>query len=385
MNSRAALTTVALVVAAALLALQFRNLLNDRTVLPPDDFVEYWAAGRLNARGENPYDPDKLLPLEREAGRDTDEAIMMWNPPWTLAVAMPFGLMDARAAQLLWLLLGFAAVAVGADALWTIYGGPRERRWVAWLLAFTFLPTFFVLAAGQIGTWMLAGGVLFLVCLRKGWPLLAGATAALMAVKPHLVYLVWVVLAVRAFRGKDGKIVLGGVIAGVIATAIPLALNPHVLGQYWQEMTQRPPAQWVSPTLGTVIRSVEGPDRFGQQFIPALLGLGWLAWYARKHRNREWDWARELPLLLLVSFVTAAYGAWPFDLVILLPAVIQVAARVARQPRRETVVAGCIAWALINVPALVLNRLHVGSFWFIWVAPALLAAYLFLMRKTGPA
>lgn len=25
------------------------------------DFLEYWAAGRLNARGDNPYDPAQLL------------------------------------------------------------------------------------------------------------------------------------------------------------------------------------------------------------------------------------------------------------------------------------------------------------------------------------
>jgi hypothetical protein len=28
------------------------ELLADPTVMPPDDFVEYWAAGRLNLRSE---------------------------------------------------------------------------------------------------------------------------------------------------------------------------------------------------------------------------------------------------------------------------------------------------------------------------------------------
>src|SRR5262245_42374261 len=143
-SQRRVFVFAALVAVVALLVLQFRSLLADPTVLPPDDFVDYWAAGRLNANGENPYDPDTLLPLERSIGRDTDEAIMMWNPPWTLALVMPFGLMDGRAAQLLWLLCGFVFIGLGADWLWRIYDGPIEKRWVAWLLAFTFLPTFFV-------------------------------------------------------------------------------------------------------------------------------------------------------------------------------------------------------------------------------------------------
>src|SRR5438128_2601871 len=123
-SSRKILSLFSAAAVIALLIFQFRSLLADRSILPPDDFVEYWAAGRLNAQGENPYDPDKLLPLERSIGRDTDEAIMMWNPPWTLALAMPFGLMDGRAAQLLWLLLGFLFIGGGADWLWRIYDGP---------------------------------------------------------------------------------------------------------------------------------------------------------------------------------------------------------------------------------------------------------------------
>jgi integrase len=50
-------------------------------VLQWDDTVEYWAAGRLNARGQNPYAPEALHRLERQAGRPLEEPLMMWNPP----------------------------------------------------------------------------------------------------------------------------------------------------------------------------------------------------------------------------------------------------------------------------------------------------------------
>jgi len=71
LNARRSITVVALIAVLALLAFQLRGLFADPTVWPPDDFVEYYAAGQLNAHGENPYDPEKLLPIEQRAGRKT--------------------------------------------------------------------------------------------------------------------------------------------------------------------------------------------------------------------------------------------------------------------------------------------------------------------------
>src|SRR6516225_1756009 len=97
---RLTLMGAVLVLAGLLLIQQLGRLLNDRSIMPPDDFVEYWAAGRLNAHGQDPYDAANLLPLEKVAGRTSfpedstggDAAIMMWNPPWTLTFVMPLGL-----------------------------------------------------------------------------------------------------------------------------------------------------------------------------------------------------------------------------------------------------------------------------------------------------
>src|SRR5947207_1920622 len=98
MNFRRVVTLAGIAVSAVLLGGQVRQLLADPTIWPPDDFVEYWAAAKLTLNGENPYDPAKLLPLQQAAGRDTDEAIMMWNPPWSLAVVLPLGVLPAREA-----------------------------------------------------------------------------------------------------------------------------------------------------------------------------------------------------------------------------------------------------------------------------------------------
>ncbi|MGC8782408.1 MAG: hypothetical protein ACP5UQ_16220, partial [Anaerolineae bacterium] len=99
-----------------------------------DDYVEYWAAGRLNLTGGNPYSADQLLPLERAAGR-TAEVLMMWNPPYTLALVMPLALADYPTGRLLWLLLNIAAVMIAASWWWRLSGGAPRYWWVAQIVA----------------------------------------------------------------------------------------------------------------------------------------------------------------------------------------------------------------------------------------------------------
>src|SRR5262245_49181836 len=97
------LTLLGLAFAVALVALVFVLLTGGGTSpLPLHDFVEYWAAGRLLLGGQNPYDADLVHELERQVGR-TDEGILMWNPPWSLPLVLPLGLMGVRTAHLVWL------------------------------------------------------------------------------------------------------------------------------------------------------------------------------------------------------------------------------------------------------------------------------------------
>lgn len=380
----------ALAATGVLLIGQVRQLLADPSVWPPDDFVEYWAAAKLTLNGQNPFDESLLLPLQQHAGRDTQDAIMMWNPPWSLPMVLPLGLLSARESQLLWLLVHLVVAGFCADRLWFMPGGDRSRRWIAWGAAFLFMPTVFALSSGQISLFLLLGAVLFLECLRRSernrnWEYLAGAATVLTAIKPHLAYLLWVGLAVDALARGRWRVIIGGALTGIVCAALPLAFNPQVWHQYADAMGNRPPAQWLSPTIGTVLRMAFGAEFFRLQFVSVAVGLVWFAWYRWKKRH-DWDWTEQLPVLLLVSFVTAPYGAWPFDMVLLLPALFMLilksqAAWFARMgwapgsPRFT--VAGLVA---VNLGCLAMNLCKTGSFWFIWVAPAMLLLYALHVR-----
>jgi hypothetical protein len=374
---RTGLLILALAIAIGVLFIQLGGSARGLTMLPLHDFVEYWAAGRLNLHGENPYDPERIQQLEREAGR-SDDGILMWNPPWTLPLVMPLGLLDVRTAHLLWLAMQFIVVAWCADALWRLYGGAAARRGIAWLLAFTFLPTIFSLTAGQIAPLVLLGAVLFLIAIKQGRDFLAGAALVLLAIKPHLSYLFWIALLLWSIRQRRWALLAGGLLAGLAAIAVALACNPDVLSQYWQTFTSRPPAQYRSPTLGTALRLLLGEGEFRLQFLALFPGLIWLVPYWLRHRA-AWDWSERLPMLLLVSMLTAAYGAWPFDIMLLLVPVVQVAARL-RWPARVA----ALAYLAIDAVAAAQLACEVEYFAFLWMTPALLLAYAALRGRLAP-
>jgi hypothetical protein len=371
---------------------------------PIDDYVQYWASGRLNATGGNPYSPQELLALEKAiglaeavqeaAGLRADEPIMMWNPPWTLSVTMPFALLDFPASRTLWFVAEFLIIVTCADWLWCIYEGPRRLRWLAWLLAITFYPTLVVILQGQISPFVLLGMVGFLYFQQQAMALAAGALAALGGVKPHLVYLFWVALILTGLDRCGRRRVLGCTTAGLLATALPLACNPAVLQQYWTAIhTLQTPAGAYSPTLGSLLRLSFGENLTWLHVLGPVAGLGWVLWYWIRHR-KAWAWDEQLPLLLIVSLLTSYYGGWTVDRVVLLIPVIHAAVLTVRSGKLVPAVIALSCFIAVTAPAPILLSMRRNSFafgdlpqaklelLFAWMTPVLLVSYLLVRQLT---
>ena len=346
------------------------------------DFVEYWAAGRLNSHGHNPYDPTRLYEIERTVSPRLTEAIMMWNPPWTLALAMPFGWLPAQTSHALWIALQLTALLVSVDWLWRLYGGPAQYRWFAWLLSVGFLPTFFALRMGQISPLILLGIVGFLYFEKRGQGALAGAALAVATIKPHLVLIYGAAVFLWTIHRRRWSVLLGGATALLALVGAALAFNPEVLHQYSVAMRERPP-QFLSPTLGSVLRLLFGLENFRLQFLPAALGLGWVLphWWSRRD---SWCWADQTPLLLLVSFLTASYGAWPFDLVVLLLPLLQGAVWVVRDQTRRAVLFATVAYLGFNLTSYLMKDIrYTDYYWCAWMTPMLFYCYLVLRTRVS--
>jgi hypothetical protein len=373
--SRFWLSVAALFAAVAAFALQLSRSPGAYD-LPLHDFVEYWAAGRLAIRGDNPYDPIQVGQLESEAGR-VGEPLLMWNPPWTLPFVVPFGMLPPKTAHLVWLFLNFAIVLAATDAAWRLFGGPVERRGIAWLLAFTFVPTFLTLYLGQISALLFAGTALFLSFERRGQDYRAGASTLLIAIKPHLFTFFWIALLFWALNQRRWRVLAAACVTLLTATFVALLIDPAVLSQYFDALTKTPPAHYFSPTWGTVLRVLSGQEWFGLQFLSPLPGLIWFIpmWL---RRCRTWVWADRMPALLFASLLTATYGAWPFDLIILLVPLMQVSASVSRGVGKNRL-APALYFAANAVAAIFVVGL-VNFFWWIWLTPALLLAYVVYFR-----
>jgi hypothetical protein len=117
-----------LIVSLAIFVWLAANELSTPSFMQADDFVEYWSAARLNLSGGNSYDPKQLTPLQLQTGRLEGVPLMMWNPPWTLSLVMPFGLRSYPSGRALWLLLNIGSVFFCADWFWRFFDGSARYR-----------------------------------------------------------------------------------------------------------------------------------------------------------------------------------------------------------------------------------------------------------------
>lgn len=340
-----------------------------------NDFVEYWSAARLLRSGRDPYSPAAMLQVELATGFQGKQALLMWNPPWALPFVLPLGLLSYSHASSLWLLLSLIIVFASADWLWRAYGGDPERRWLAWLLAATFFPLLTAMGLGQIGPLILLGITLFLR-FHSSRPLLAGAATVLIAIKPQLLFLFWIVLL---FQGLCGVWIplAGAALALGLLGALPLLLSHSVWSSYLHLARGGTVLRYPSPTFGTLLRAWLG-EKAWLQFIPSLIGAVWVVLFWAR-RRRRWSWQLEFPLLLLVSLVTTAYG-WLFDQIVLLPAIMQVAAPLARSRRRLWVLS-LAAYAAANLAMMLFVIWRKTGTAYTWTAPAWLLIYLAIRSR----
>jgi hypothetical protein len=348
-----------------------------------NDFVEYWVAAKLLLAGGNPYSPTELLMLERSIGWSQSEPLVMWNPPWTLALIAPLGVLGYDTAQLIWFLLHSLIIFVGAQILWQAYTGEPKNARYSLLSVLVFPPVYFALLLGQIGPVILLGIIAFLFfAQRKAW-FFAGASLSLVSIKPHVSYLLWIALIFWLIKENVWQLALGAALAGLLLVLTPLWWNPGIYIQYAELLSSRAvvqPNQWATPTLGTALGVLLGNPSAPIRWSPSVLGALWFVWYWSRHRA-GWNWVSETPLIVLVSVATASF-AWTFDHVVLLPAVVQCAVWMSKeslvQQQRYIIVGLYLGFAAVLGIG---KTIDVTDFWYFWSAPMLLLLYLYVRRQ----
>lgn len=318
LRHRKAAGRVALLV--ALLGLCYLLLLNLPTrIYEAVDFLGYWAAANLLAQGENPYDTQAMLEVQRQQGWQATEPVYSWNPPWLQVLLIPLGLLPFRAAAALWFLVNPLFIGASVLLVWDTVNLREEHRSAAvpLLAAFLFSKTAHTLLEGQINTLVLLGCASFLALASRRRDYLAGVALALVTVKPHLTYLLLPSLLMLLLLRRRWRVVVGLCAFLVLLLCVSSYLYPHWPQSYFALFGV--PA---SPSLGTpratpnargLVRHCLGLDVGVWLSAVCLAGFIILIW----SRRSELTLPEIVSLSLIVGLPTSAFG-WSTDQVLLL-------------------------------------------------------------------
>ena len=335
------------------------------------DFVEYWASGQLLVHGQNPYDATEILRLEHSAGYTFEKAQIGASPPTIFFFEAPLGLLGAKAGMVFWTILLTACLVTSIYVLWVQFG---RRSGHLHLLCFCCASSVFCLMAGQIGIFLLLAVALFFY-LHKNTPFLAGAVLAVLSIKPHLFLPFGTVLVLWSIHGRRYRILAGFATAMVTACALIACIDVHALSQYLQMMRAAKLSDYPVFTLSRTFRVLLNRELTWLQYVPAVAGVGWAAWYFWRS-CKHWDWMDQGLLALIVSVVCAPYS-WHTDETILIPAIM--AGLYSSQDADRSL----LPFALIAGTELaeLLNGYWMNTPYYLWTGPAWLAWYLYATRK----
>ena len=278
------------------------------------DFICYWSSAKLLRAHENPYSAAAVLRIENAAGAGYREPFIMRNPPWALFLVAPLGFFSAPVAAFLWLL---TLIATALLAIKCLRMGTRPPPLVVYL----FAPIIGCAMAGQTSIFLLAG-IAFFFKYHHRLQIWSGLALLMPAMKPHLFLLLWPVILIECIRRKEWRVLaaFGGVLAA--ASAIPLFFDIHIWTHYLAAIRGEHIDQQYLANLSFLLRFMVPGHPVWVQALPSALGMGFLCRYYWRRRN-VWDWRVDGAALLLISTMVSPYS-WPFDQLLLIPAIIYV-------------------------------------------------------------
>jgi len=196
--------------------------------VPNWDFQVYYALGHLARTDPGQlYDTGaQVAEVARLTGDVPESSLGFAYPPFFALAMSPLSRLDADDAYRLFLWANVVLIVVFVGLLWRLASPapPWQRVWLA-LLVVTSDATFHVLAPGQISAFLvlaMAGGLLL---LRQKRDLAAGGVLAIVAVKPHLLIGIVLLLALRARWRAIAS--LGATVGAFVVATLPV-MGPGV-------------------------------------------------------------------------------------------------------------------------------------------------------------
>ncbi len=287
------------------------------------DFIEYWSAGQLWLQGANPYDFNAMAQLQNDVGLQDENAIMMWNPPWTLVFMAPLLFLNFLDAAKLWIAINLVLIYCSALMLCKALDYKfKNGLIIPFATLLFFYPILSCLKWGQIGIFLMFGISALLYSLRYQQFFRAGLCLCILSLKPHLFLILALALGLEVILRKRYLIILG-FLTGISVLALtsyavsPIGVHtwvaslfPSTSSGHGIEVTS-----WKVATLPGIIRIFCENNQLAQSrelsWLATLLGTLFYFGYRIKNSS-EPRWEIHLIPILCLSFFIAPHG-WPYD------------------------------------------------------------------------
>jgi len=352
--------------------------------------LSFWCASKLLREQANPYSISAFGACIGSVHPSVADPLV-WLPPWSFAVVAPFSLLNFDAFSRLWLILNALAFSGSAVICVNLFGDRGSVRALGvwpWLFLLSFGPMYLALVLGQLTGVLLLCVCVFLWLYRGdfgvGRALTAGGVLSPLMMKPHLVYLLFVLVVWREVRRRRAA-VLGGLGAGfAMLCLVPLTMQREIYLHYLSRETVVP-TFWRTASVASVLGAVVSFRWPLVAFLPAAVAAVGMA--VLVCRDDGWlDVDRAVGVGILVSIVSAPY-VWPYDFGLLLPVVVCVLARAGnadgrtRGPSGLRVVTGGVLVGA-NVAFLWFRGDMFFDVWYPWAIGAVALPWLVVDRRT---
>lgn len=347
-------------------------LIQKAHTFPLIDYVEYWSAGRINLLGGNPYSLEEMYTIEKRLGWTYPDVLMMWNPPWILAIMMPFSSLEYYLSRTVWFLLQLTMILYSANLVKRIYKHLPNQLWIAWAVVLSFGPILHTIKIGQITPIILLGYTGFLYFLQQNKPFLAGVTASVILLKPHLLYLLLIAILLWSIKTKNWKLLAGFTVGVIFPLAIACLPNSHLISQYIYATKNYPPMDWQTATWGALLRNLFGHEILLLQFVPSILGTIWFLIYWLKN-HKTWNWLATLPVIIVGSIATSAYG-WTHDVSALtfVIVIVWLSINFQKWTIKSTII--FLSYWGVNMLSILISK---NQLWFWWLSSFFAIWYIF--------
>jgi hypothetical protein len=280
------------------------------------DMFQFWAAPRLLLEGRDPYDVTDWAGIyEREARHPVatpPPPARHIYPLWSAVPLLPLAALPFDAAAPIWLAAQVVAVALAVRALAGVFALRRRDRFVLYGLAASFQPVWLIAGGGNATGFVLAAFVAALA-LAPRRPRAAGAALALVALKPHPLF-----LGVPALIGATGGPGRARLVAAAAAVFALLLVVTVPLGPDW-------PAKWadaaiarqLTPTGSNATVWTIGRVLPGAPLIAPLLAAAACAGFALWWRRGRPGPAVMVAGSVALSLFLTPHG-WSYDHILLL-------------------------------------------------------------------